>query len=108
MRKMLGYPDWHGLNNPNWRGGLSKDHQHRYLLEKIHHPERIKARQAVMQAKRRNLLQPQACQRCGSTKNLLAHHEDYNKPLSVIWLCNGCHQQLHNGYWNLKELPTTA
>ena len=31
---------------------------------------------------------------CGNT-NVQAHHEDYNKPLEVIWLCVSCHIKLH-------------
>lgn len=25
------------------------------------------------------------------------HHEDYTKPLEVLWLCMGHHRELHNG-----------
>ena len=34
------------------------------------------------------------CVRCGN-KNSVAHHEDYDKPLDVIWLCQPCHKQRH-------------
>lgn len=27
-----------------------------------------------------------------------AHHEDYNKPLDVIWLCEPCHKLYHNTF----------
>jgi hypothetical protein len=30
----------------------------------------------------------------------LAHHEDYDRPLDVMWLCQPCHKQRH------KELLT--
>jgi ribosomal protein S27AE len=35
------------------------------------------------------------CEICGSSRFLLAHHNDYNKPLEVRWLCHRCHAQLH-------------
>lgn len=41
------------------------------------------------------LVKPPACARCGKSKRLVAHHEDYEKPLEVEWLCFGCHAQHH-------------
>ena len=34
------------------------------------------------------------CLLCGSI-SVIKHHEDYNKPLSVIWLCKVCHGLRH-------------
>ncbi len=48
------------------------------------------------------LVRPEACSECGSTKrrrdgitNIVGHHDDYNKPLEVRWLCNQCHRRWH-------------
>jgi hypothetical protein len=30
----------------------------------------------------------------------LAHHEDYDKPLEVVWLCQPCHKQRHKEILN--------
>ena len=35
------------------------------------------------------------CAVCGDT-NTHGHHEDYSKPLEVIWLCKKHHQEFHN------------
>ena len=35
------------------------------------------------------------CAVCGSTKNIHGHHEDYSKPLEVIWLCASHHKEIH-------------
>lgn len=35
------------------------------------------------------------CQLCNSTKKLQRHHQDYNKPLEVIILCEECHKNHH-------------
>jgi hypothetical protein len=80
-------------------------------------PERIKANTEVNRAwraedKRRaiahgkvssaiksGVLVRSKCERCGDEKSV-AHHEDYDKPLEVMWLCQPCHKQRH------KELLT--
>ena len=35
------------------------------------------------------------CQRCGSTRNVEAHHADYSKPREVEWVCRPCHREEH-------------
>lgn len=35
---------------------------------------------------------------CFSQEGLHAHHTDYDKPLSVVWLCNSCHTELHRNF----------
>jgi|SRR5580658_3767702 hypothetical protein len=36
------------------------------------------------------------CQDCGSKASRIdAHHEDYSKPLDVLWLCRQCHRNRH-------------
>lgn len=38
-------------------------------------------------------VQKEEC-KCGSQK-VEAHHNDYSKPLEVVWLCRKCHADLH-------------
>lgn len=43
------------------------------------------------------LTKPEYCQGCGksgSESRLGAHHQDYSKPLGVVWVCAKCHRQL--------------
>ena len=35
------------------------------------------------------------CEWCGTESHLVAHHEDYSKPLEVTWLCKAHHFQRH-------------
>lgn len=51
---------------------------------------------AVGRAIKSGILQrPTECSRCGSQVPLHAHHDDYNKPLDVRWLCFKCHYAWH-------------
>lgn len=54
-----------------------------------------KAHQAVAYAIQTGKLVRQPCERCGTTQNVVAHHEDYNKPLDVLWLCKYHHKERH-------------
>jgi hypothetical protein len=56
------------------------------------YPERYAARRAVERALKRGDLVKQPCRDCGSP-NVQAHHEDYNRPLEVVWLCRKHHAQ---------------
>ena len=55
---------------------------------------RIQCHNAVSRAIKSGKLIRQSCERCGN-ENSLAHHEDYDKPLEVNWLCQICHKQRH-------------
>ncbi len=48
----------------------------------------------VQRAIRSGRLQPQPCEQCGSL-HVVAHHEDYGRPLEVVWLCQPCHKFRH-------------
>lgn len=55
---------------------------------------RQKAHNMVSRAIKNGKLIKQPCCRCNNLKSL-AHHEDYEKPLDVMWLCQPCHKQRH-------------
>lgn len=57
-------------------------------------PEKYAAHVAVSNAVRDGKLKKQPCIVCKSG-DAHAHHEDYSKPLDVIWLCPEHHQQYH-------------
>jgi len=53
------------------------------------------ARVKVFNAIRDGVLIRQPCEKCGAAY-AQAHHDDYQKPLDVRWLCASCHRLLHN------------
>lgn len=42
-----------------------------------------------------NLAKAERCEGCGDNGPLHGHHEDYAKPLEVVWLCVPCHVRCH-------------
>lgn len=74
-----------GENNPNWKGGISKNFYHYKLIQKQRYPERVHARQIVCDMLRRGKILRQPCSICGDDKSV-AHHEDYTYPEQIIWL----------------------
>ena len=58
---------------------------------------RIKARDKVRTAiMNGTLLRPNTCSECQESCVPNGHHDDYSKPLSVVWLCCRCHMRLHH------------
>jgi hypothetical protein len=43
---------------------------------------------------KRGKLNKVPCEKCGSPRSQM-HHDDYDKPLDVEWLCRPCHMRLH-------------
>lgn len=94
----------HGEDNHFYRGGVVADGRAHDIVEKA--------------IKRGALIRPDACETCGGTgpiygdgrSGIQAHHDDYNKPMAVRWLCQGCHHEWHKNNTPVekevqKELP---
>ncbi len=63
---------------------------------------RSAAHNAVARAIRNGILKRIPCESCGNPQ-FVAHHDDYDKPLDVRWLCYACHRQHHvKGEGNAK------
>lgn len=57
-------------------------------------PLKYKAHRVLNSAIKIGEIIRQPCEICGNPKSE-GHHEDYSKPLEVIWLCRKCHRKLH-------------
>ncbi len=83
----------YGKDNHFYRGGVKSDDAAQNLLETA-------LKQGVV-------IRQDNCEECGSggtmrdgRTTIQAHHDDYNKPLEVRWLCQKCHHA-----WHKKNLP---
>ena len=61
---------------------------------KANHPHECYAHNQINNAIKLGKLIRKPCEVCG-TEPTDAHHDDYNKPLEVRWLCKRCHVEWH-------------
>lgn len=59
------------------------------------YPEKFKARAKLNYAIKMGRITRLPCSICGNEKSE-AHHEDYSKPLDVVWLCRKHHYEHHS------------
>jgi hypothetical protein len=69
-------------------------------LWRLQDKRRSRAHSMVYKAIKSGKLVREPCQRCNEIKTR-GHHENYDKPLDVMWLCEPCHRQRHK---ELKKL----
>jgi hypothetical protein len=112
------------LNNLNERREYLKGKQKEYLKTedgkekhkeqsrefRKNNPEKISAQQKCRRAIKQGILsRPDKCSKCEILCKPDAHHEEYNKPLEVIWICKKCHIEIHHGHkFHRERLNETA
>jgi hypothetical protein len=72
-------------------GGNTEEHRKNKASYREKHPDRHLAGKILRNAVRSKISKPDHCTRCGLICNPEGHHEDYSKPLEVLWLCRPCH-----------------
>ena len=94
---------WKKANREKVRG-YSKKYQQNYPDKRRAHDARTRkkypfewaARQLVYYAVLCRIIEESStCDCCGALLPLEAHHDDYNYPLNVRWLCKKCHTEWH-------------
>jgi hypothetical protein len=58
-------------------------------------PEKTSAMYKVKYAVKTGKITKQPCGRCQTTIDVQAHHESYDRPLNVTWLCRKHHKERH-------------
>lgn len=61
-------------------------------------PKKAKVHGIVGYAIRLGKLKAEPCEACGETSHVHAHHDDYDKPVDVRWLCSAHHRSWHAEY----------
>jgi len=83
-----------GENNANWKGGGALSYRESKRKYRNRHPQKVKAHMDVRNAIKTGLLVRGVCEVC-SCEKVEAHHDDYNRPLYVRWLCKTHHKEHH-------------
>lgn len=84
--------------SPEKKREVNSKYNHRF-------PEKHIARRAVRIAVKSGNLIPMPCVKCGDV-DAEGHHEDYSKPLDVIWLCPKHHSERHVEIRRKERLKT--
>ncbi len=89
-------------NNNAYQRRHSADRADQTRRYRDRYPERKSAQQAVQTALRNGRLIRGPCETCGSAE-VHAHHNDYSKPLDVVWLCHQHHMQSHQAAMEARK-----
>lgn len=57
--------------------------------------QKVQAHNKKSRAQKKGIIHKKPCEVCGSTNQIHGHHDDYSKPLDVIWLCPKHHGERH-------------
>jgi hypothetical protein len=100
------YYDQHGeeirRRSVEYRAAHGDEYRERWLRWKSDNPRAGAAHSAARNALQRGLLVRLPCAFCGALPSV-AHHEDHEKQLDVVWLCHRHHRMRHHG--SLDILP---
>lgn len=65
--------------------------------------EKWATKQVELAERRKEIKRPSACSECYRGGRVHGHHDDYNFPLKVRWLCPKCHAD-----WHSKHVPVAS
>lgn len=59
------------------------------------YPKKYFAHNCINNAVRHGHMKPSPCCICGTKENIVGHHDDYDRPYEVRWMCQAHHSQWH-------------
>lgn len=67
-------------------------------------------RHLVVAAIKKGIIKPSPCEECGALNSgkqpIHAHHDNYNFPLQVRWLCASCHHEWHKHHRPIPKISS--
>ena len=84
-----------GVIRLHYHDGLTDYQRHRTDILARRKREYVKDHTLARIAARRAEPVIGPCEQCGSTRNVIRHHDDYARPLDVRFLCRSCHAFVH-------------
>lgn len=87
------------LRQAEWRNKYKNKVSATVTKWKKDNPEKHGAHALVLWAVKTGYIKrSECCEECGHICKTEGHHEDYSKPMDVIWLCKFCHSKKHQMY----------
>jgi predicted RNase H-like nuclease (RuvC/YqgF family) len=98
--------EWYKKNKEKRAEALRKDRILRPEAWRKYHEQAKKANPLAHKSRKiletavqwKGFEKPDTCSKCGKkfdSQNIHAHHEDYKKPLDIVWVCRSCHMKIH-------------
>lgn len=88
--------EWHSKNKESV-ALRNKKNMERYMQTeawKIKHRAYGQVSYAIRKGR---IIKPTICQTCMQDGlRIEAHHDDYSKPLDIVWMCRPCHDKFHH------------
>lgn len=83
------------VRSREWKKANPGRHAELARAYRARNKEKTKAQNQVNYAIRKGFIERGGCEKCGTKSRVHAHHDDYDKPFEVRWLCYLCHKAEH-------------
>ena len=80
-----------------------KENREKLQAKRNYNCKKYQAQQLVRTAVKKGRLIKTTCEQCDSLEKTIGHHDDYDKPLDVRWLCCACHGAWHSEHGEARN-----